>query len=351
VGVVSVATLPDAAYAAALATSGIGPVKLAALLAEHGPRRAWARAGAALDVEAVWSAHCRAGVAVHVLGDAGYPELLAPDTEAPAVLFSKGSLASLTGPRVAIVGTRRCTQAGREIARQFGRELAEAGVTVVSGLALGIDGAAHEGVLMVDHAAPVAVVGSGLDVVYPRRHERLWSEVGQRGALLSEAALGTRPEAWRFPARNRILAALAQVVVVVESHAAGGSLHTVRSALDRGITVMAVPGSIRNPAAAGTNQLLAEGMPPVRDVEDILVALDLCTGGTAVRPARTRDRRPAASGDDAAVLDAIGWEAASTEMLLVRTDLPPGRLAVALSRLEEAGWISRTAGWFERVGP
>src|SRR5204862_479680 len=155
------------------------------------------------------------------------------------------------------------------VARQLGRELAAHGVAIVSGLAIGIDGSAHEGALAAKAAPPVGVVGSGLDVVYPKRHRHLWDAVAAAGVLLSEAPMGAVPERWRFPARNRILAALSDVVVVVESHAAGGSMHTVRAAIDRGIPVMAVPGSMRNPAAAGTNQLLSEGVPPARDPDDI----------------------------------------------------------------------------------
>ena len=130
----------------------------------------------------------------------------------------------------------------------------------MSGLASGIDAAAHRGALAAGSAPPIGVVGSGLDTVYPRGQERLWRDVASAGVLLSEAPLGGAPERWRFPARNRVIAALADVVVVVESHRRGGSLHTVDEADRRGVEVMAVPGSVRNPAAAGTNELLAEGV-------------------------------------------------------------------------------------------
>jgi DNA processing protein len=224
---------------------------------------------------------------------------------------------------------------------------------VVSGLALGIDGAAHEGVLAAKAAPPIGVVGSGLDVVYPKRHSQLWRDVAAAGVLLSEAPLGAAPEPWRFPARNRILAALSHVVVVVESHAAGGSMHTVRAALDRGITVMAVPGSVRNPAAAGTNQLLSEGVAPACVTDDVLVALSMVTSGPAPPPAF--DRRAARTepdGDSGLVLTAIGWEAASLDDVLGRTDLSPGRASVVLAELVEAGWLERSGGWYERTeGP
>ncbi|MDQ1396889.1 MAG: processing protein, partial [Acidimicrobiaceae bacterium] len=280
------------AYAVALAGLGMGPSRLAALLREHSPEGAWAIAGGRggeAAVEAAWVATVAAGVSVHLHGDPQYPLRLEGDHQAPAVLFSRGWIGSLDWPLVSIVGTRRCSHTGREVAAELGRELAEAGVGVVSGLALGIDGAAHEGALAVNAAPPVGVVGSGLDVVYPKRHARLWEAVATQGLLLSEAPLGAAPEAWRFPARNRVLAALADVVVVVESHVAGGSMHTVRAAEERGRVIMAVPGSVRNPASAGCNKLLSEGLPPARDTEDVLAGLALVTAG---RPNWSRSPHP-----------------------------------------------------------
>lgn len=197
------------------------------------------------------------------------------DPEPPALLFARGRLQLLTDrPLVAIVGTRRCSTIGRRVAADLGRQLTEAGVGVVSGLASGIDGAAHDGVLALG-GAPLGVVGTGLDVIYPAVNRELWRRVGSEGLLLSEALCGTKPERWRFPARNRLIAGLASLVVVVESHATGGSLHTVSSAIDRGRPVMAVPGSVTNSASAGSNQLLADGCAPVTGVHDILDALAL----------------------------------------------------------------------------
>ncbi|HWC10704.1 MAG TPA: DNA-processing protein DprA, partial [Acidimicrobiales bacterium] len=241
------ADLPAAAWAAALTTlPAMGPARLAALLDRWEPAEAWravvegragavesvaaacrpdpsgvaaawARAANGVDVGAGWQALGRAGARVLLRGADGYPAGLVDDQEAPAVLFSRGDPAILSARRVAIVGTRQCSRYGADVARELGRDLAAAGVVVVSGLALGVDGAAHAGALEGHGAPPVAVVGSGLDVVYPRRHSRLWAEVGERGLLLSEAPLGARPEAWRFPVRNRVIAALAEAVVVVES--------------------------------------------------------------------------------------------------------------------------------------
>lgn len=356
----------------------MGPVRLLALLRAWGPEEAWAhvlartamsdagvaevcrpdpggvaalwwRAAQEVDPCTVGDAHRAAGVSVDVLGLAGYPEVLAEDHQPPAVLFSRGALGALDAPRVAIVGTRRCTRYGHDVAHRLGRELSEAGVVVVSGLAKGIDGAAHEGALAGGGAPPVGVVASGHDVVYPAVHRSLWRRVGEQGALLSESPLGSRPEPWRFPARNRIIAALAQVVVVVESHAAGGSMHTVEAANERDRPILAVPGPVVSPASAGTNRLIGEGCQPCLDTDDVLVALGL----DAPVPPRT-DRaavdRHAPDGTAAVVLDALGWTPATLDQLLGRTGLRPGPAAVALAELEAGGWVSATGGWWERRG-
>jgi DNA processing protein len=334
----------------------MGPAHLREALERAMPGDAWAAAGDhRVDVATLWQAHVDAGVAVETLGGDGYPAALASDPEAPAVVFSVGDLRVIDGPRVAIIGSRRCTRYGRDVAFDLGRDLARAGVRVVSGLALGIDGAAHFGALAAGDGAapPVAVVGSGLDVVYPRAHARLWRQVAEAGVVLSEAPLGARPEPWRFPARNRILAALADVVVVVESRHRGGSFHTVQAADQRGVTVMAVPGPVRSPASAYTNELLVTGSPPARDVDDVLVALDLIGRGPQRPRARPSSECAAATPPDdphqAALLEAMGWQPASLDQLVVRTGLSPGQASVALTRLEVDGWVVGEAGWWEQV--
>ena len=311
----------------------------------------WAQAARDLDPTAIGDAHRAAGVSVHVLSQAGYPAHLATDHQPPAVLFVKGALDCLDLPRVAIVGTRRCTRYGHDVAHRLGRELAAAGVVVVSGLAKGIDGAAHEGALSVASAPPVGVVGSGHDVVYPAVHRSLWRRVAEAGALLSEAPLGARPEQWRFPARNRIIAALAQAVVVVESHAAGGSMHTVEAANDRGRAILAVPGPVVSPASAGTNRLIGDGCGPALDTQDVLVALGLDAPAPRRSGAPRQPSLPAPpDGPAAEVLDALGWAPATLDQLLGRTGLRPGPAAVALAELEAGGWVAATGGWWERTG-
>ena len=375
----AVAPLPEAAYAVALAGLPLlGWVRLTALLENRGPEEAWRavlagrgvadaavaaacrrgpggegiagawrRAAARVDVETLWSAHASLGIGVHLKGEPGYPGALADDTQAPAVLFSLGRLEALEAPRVAVIGTRRATHYGREVAAQLGHDLAAAGVGVVSGLAHGIDGAAHHGACAaVGGGAPIGMVASGLDVIYPPRNAKLWQAVAGRGVLLSEAPLGTRPDAWRFPTRNRLIAALGQALVVVESHAGGGSMHTVEAAIARSRPVLAVPGSVHSPSSVGTNQLLADGCHPVRDARDVLVALGLELS-SPVTPRRGRAGHP--SGPDADVLEAVGWEPTTLDVVLARTGKRLGEVALALDRLAERGLLSGRDGWWERA--
>ena len=314
----------------------------------------WKEAAAAIDPHAVQRALHRERIGVWLAGDEGAPAVLVDDPDPPPLLFWRGdpAAADAVRPAAAIVGTRRCTAYGRDVARQLGRDLALAGVRVVSGLALGIDGAGHQGALAAGStnagAPPVAVVGSGLDVVYPTRHRALWDRVAEAGILLGEAPPGARPEAWRFPRRNRILAALSDVVIVVESHASGGSLSTVRAAIERGITVMAVPGSVRSPSSVGTNRLLADGAAPVTDVDDVLVALSL--EGRAPGAGAAGGFAADAELVDDPVLAAVDWTPTATEEVLRRTGLSIVQTTTQLTRLEVRGLVRRRGGWWERVG-
>ena len=367
---------PEAAWVAALAgLPGMGPVRLAALLDTWPATEAWDRVAAGgvhqvasvvqrsrglrpevaaawavaardVDVAGSWARHRAAGVVVLVPGADGWPSSLDDDPEPPAVLFVRGDPAALARPAVAIVGTRRCTPTGRAVATELGRDLAAAGVCVVSGLALGVDGAAHTGALADPRGAPpVAVVGTGVDVSYPRAHAALAERVAAAGAVVSEYPLGTPPAAWRFPARNRIIAGLCDVLVVVESARTGGSMHTVDAAIERGRPVLAVPGSVRNPAAAGTNDLLSAGCAPARDATDVLVALGLGTV-PVVRPPETA---AAVSTDQALVLDALGWDASSLEQVADRLGEPLGPVALHLAELVETGTVVRTGAWYTRT--
>jgi DNA processing protein len=333
---------------------GMGPHRLGVLLADSTPSGAWSlvrrglrssaiRPGHSLrgDVEALaaaWRAAARdldpvalldryraAGVAVLLPGDPEYPAALRNDPERPAVLFSRGDIGVLGGPStVAVVGTRRCSSYGREVAFELGERLARAGVTVLSGLARGVDAAAHAGALQADAAPPAAVVGTGPDVPYPSSSAALWRRVAEVGVVVGEAPLGARPDRWRFPARNRILAALADLVVVVESPARGGAMTTVEEALQRGIGVAAVPGSVRSPLSVGPHRLLADGAAVVTSAADVLGLLGRATTSVAATGLGTRDPVDPVEG---AVLDAVGFDPIGLDVLaerLLDLDLPGG---------------------------
>lgn len=223
------------------------------------------------DVDRIVAAGRERGVRVLSPLGPGWP--FADDPEPPGLVFAQGDLDLLTAATaVAVVGTRRCTALGRTVAYGLGRDLVNADAVVVSGLALGVDGAAHRGAL--EHGrAVVGVVAGGLDIVYPRANRELWDDVAANGLLLSETPLGLRPDRWRFPARNRLIAALSHGVVVVESHDRGGALSTADEAIRRDRPVMAVPGSVTSAASRGTNSLLVDGAVPVRDALDVLAYL------------------------------------------------------------------------------
>ncbi len=214
---------------------------------------------------------------VLVRGSPDYPSSLDGVPSAPPFLVVAGRDEVLDAPSVAVVGTRRATATGLEVARRLGAELAEAGLNVVSGMARGIDAAAHRGSLESGSApgvgVAVAVLGCGIDVVYPGDNSALYTDLLERGVLVSQYGLGVRPEKWRFPERNRTIAGLSLAVVVVESYETGGALSTVAAANEAGREVYAVPGSVLNPAASGSNQLIVDGAAPVRSAADVLSLL------------------------------------------------------------------------------
>ena len=206
-------------------------------------------------------------------GDAEYPAHLERYEDAPDVLFVTGTLPC--APGVGIVGTRRCTAYGLELAEAYGRAVAGAAWPVVSGLARGIDGAAHKGTVTVGGVG-IAVLGSGIDVIYPREHRRLAEELREAGgAIVSEYPPGSRPDGWRFPVRNRIIAGLSAALVVVEAARTGGALITAVKAAEYGVPVFAVPGDVDRSSSEGTNRLIRDGAFPVFDPEDLLEELDL----------------------------------------------------------------------------
>jgi DNA processing protein len=209
-------------------------------------------------------------------GDDTYPEHLDRYEDAPDSLFVRGVVPP--SPGVSIVGTRRCTAYGVELAEAYGRAVATAGWPIVSGLARGIDGAAHRG-MVAEGGRGVAVLGSGIDVAYPPEHRRLGDQILEAGgAIVTEYPPGTRPDAWRFPPRNRIIAGMSAAVVVVEAAVTGGALITAVKAAEYGIPVFAMPGDVDRATSAGTNRLIRDGAFPVFDPDDLVEELDLVHG-------------------------------------------------------------------------
>jgi DNA processing protein len=276
-----------------------------------------------------------------------YPERLTQLGDPPNPLYLRGGvdrLQQLTSePGVAVVGGRRPSPYALEVAEEMGRGLGVAGVTVISGLALGIDAASHRGALA-GRGAALAVLACGPDMAYPRRHRRLYEEILERGLVVSELEPGTQPFQWSFPARNRIMAALAEVVVVVEAREASGSLITSTFAADLGREVLAVPGQVTARVAAGSNELLREGATLVRNAGDVLDAL--FGVGAGRREPHVPD--PELEAPLQIVLDAVEVRD-SLERAGMRAGLSAGGLRAALGRLEGLGLIRRDGvGGYER---
>jgi len=274
------------------------------------------------------------GVSLVGLGDPGYPALLFETHDPPAVLYVLGALPGPSSPAVALVGSRKATPGGRAFARALSRDLAAAGVVVVSGLARGIDGEAHRGALDA-RAATIAVLGSALDHVYPPEHGGLARDIAQKGgAVVSEFPFGTGPRPEHFPRRNRVIAGLSRAVVVVEAAERSGALSTARFALDEGRDVLAVPGHPTEPQAAGTNALLRDGAALVRSARDVAEVLGLVMGVTTeVEP----------SGDD--ILDSLRPDRpTSLDELVSLCGRPVGELLSHLSVLEIHARVRRLPG-------
>jgi DNA processing protein len=282
--------------------------------------------------------------------DGLFPEALSALGDAPAVLFGRGDRGLLAGlsadGAVTIVGSRRPSAYGRELATKLGREAGAAGLTVVSGMAMGIDSCAHRGALEAG-GVTVAVLGTGVDVPYPARATRLYEEIVDRGLVLSELPPGTTARRWTFPARNRIMAALGRMTVVVEARERSGSLITAEMAQDLNREVGAVPGRVGSSSAAGTNGLLRDGASVIRGGGDVL---DSMLGVGAEHWTRSSARGPKLEPELAEVLDLVERGSGSADALARASQLEPGPLAAALVRLELSGYLrSGSGGRYERT--
>ena len=270
------------------------------------------------------------------LGEPAYPPALLQTADPPLLLYVQGDVQRLSRPSLAVVGSRHPTPQGKENARAFARALGDQQWLVVSGLALGIDGAAHEGALEAP-AGTIAVVGTGLDRVYPARHRNLAHRIAAHGALVSEYAPGTPALAENFPRRNRIIAGLSQGTLVVEAALQSGSLITARQALEAGREVFAIPGSIHSPQSKGCHALLKQGAKLVESAQDILEELR----GAVDAPSRVDERAPE---PDDPLLAALGQDPVTLDALMARTGWPAQDLSARLLDLELEGRVSRLPG-------
>lgn len=297
---------------------------------------------------------------VLALGDEAYPPLLLQTADPPLLMYVEGDVGLLSRPGIAMVGSRHPTAAGRDNARAFSEAIARNGWVVVSGLARGVDGAAHEGALGVQ-GATVAVVGCGLDQTYPPTHKALARQIAAEGALVSEFAPGTPPLAAHFPQRNRIIAGLSRGVLVVEAALQSGSLITARLANEAGREVFAIPGSIHSPQSRGCHALIKQGAKLVESAEDIFEELSPGDARAGVGTAATDPDTGSAGGSDALdegsqassddpLLQALGWEPATLDALGARLGWSAAALSSALLERELCGDVVRQSGGvYQRV--
>ena len=342
-------------------TPGLGAASIRQLLKRFGlpehvlaqpraelAREASAAAISALDSEEVTRAVTAAldwarqpGHALVTLADEEYPQLLLEIADPPALLYASGRLESLRRPALAVVGSRNATAQGERNAENFSRAFSAAGLCIVSGLALGIDAAAHRGGLE-GAGSTIAVLGTGIDVVYPARNASLAEEISRAGLLLSEFPLGSMPAAHNFPRRNRLISGLAQGCLVVEAALASGSLITARAALDQGRDVFAVPGSIHSPLSKGCHALIKSGAKLVESADDVLAELGgFRRSGFA---STTGGRRPAEAAESEPLLVHMGFDPVDVDSLCSRARLSAEQVSSELLRLELAGRVAALPG-------
>jgi DNA processing protein len=290
---------------------------------------------------------------VITLADAGYPRALLNTEDPPLMLYVMGQLPASWPQAISVVGSRNPTPQGVANARTFARAFAQAGLTVVSGLAMGVDAAAHEGAL--EGAGPqqlptIAVVGTGLDRVYPRQHLQLCHRIAGNGLIVSEYPLGTPPLAQNFPKRNRIIAALSEGCVVVEATLKSGSLITAKQAAEQGKDVFAIPGSIHSPQARGCHALLKEGAKLVETPQEVLEEMPRLAARSLCRDTVSQGPEPSESGVESGLLKAIGFDPVTLDSLVSRTGVAASELQAKLLELELDGELARLpGGLFQRV--
>ncbi len=289
------------------------------------------------------------GHAIVTLADAAYPRLLLEIADPPALLYCRGRTGLLNRPALAVVGSRNATAQGASNAEQFARNFSAAGLTIVSGLAQGIDAAAHRGGIAAA-GSTIAVLGTGVDIPYPLANTALASEIAAQGLLVSEFALGTKALAHNFPRRNRVISGLAQGCLVIEAALGSGSLITARSAAEQGREVFAVPGSIHSPLSKGCHALIKSGAKLAESAEDVLSELSAFrrAGFASTRP-RAEVSGKAALADEP-LLACMGFDPVDVDSLCARAALPAEQVSAELLRLELAGRVTvLPGGLYQRV--
>lgn len=279
-----------------------------------------------------------------------YPALLREIDTAPVLLFIRGDTNALNLPQIAIVGSRQLSASGQQNARVFARQLASNGFTITSGLALGIDGAAHQGAL--ETGKTIAVLGTGVDITYPRQHQSLYENIlSCGGAIVSEFPPGTPARAGNFPQRNRIISGLSLGVLVVEAALRSGSLITARLAMEQGREVFAIPGSIHNPVARGCHHLIKQGATLVETADDIISELGglLAYKAEESQPTNNAILNTLPEGQEGQILQALGFDPTDLDRLIERTQIPAAALSGFLINLELEGWVEHREGLYNRI--
>ncbi|MBO9480343.1 DNA-processing protein DprA [Salinisphaera sp. G21_0] len=278
-----------------------------------------------------------------------YPKALKELPDAPVVLYVIGNRQLISEPQLGVVGSRRPTPNGRRVAREFCEHLSRSGLVITSGMALGIDAAAHQGALGC-YGATVAVLGTGVDQVYPARHEDLYQLIASQGAIVSEYPLGTKPFAGNFPRRNRILSGLSLGVLVVEAALESGSLISARLAAEQGREVFAIPGSVLNPLSRGCHKLIREGAVLVESPDDVLIELAPQLHGVMNEFSPSTSSRKETDPLRLKVIEVMGFDVVSADQISTLSGIPFAELSVVLTEMELDGVIESTSGGFIRLG-
>lgn len=307
------------------------------------------------DPEKEWDRLLRMGINFITWDDENYPALLRHIPDPPLFLFARGAYRPEHSAAIAIVGTRNASTRGLAFAEKLAADLANYGVTVVSGLAIGIDSAAHRGALKAG-GETIAVMGSGLDVPYPKENRGMIEKIAKSGVVFSEYPLGTPPEKWRFPLRNRIVSGLSAGVVVVEAGLSSGALITARLALDQGREVFAVPGPVSDHRSAGTNRLIKEGAKLVENADDILeecsswfrelskISRRKASKNVATSSDASNDRKQTANDEEMKILQNLTDKPQHIDSICEKTGLSCATVLSVLTMLEIRGWVRQLPG-------